>query len=54
MQVPGASVIAEPSPEAQDIINRCLREVRYFGEPRHEALVVRNHCRHLRLLQHDL
>ena len=45
-------VVAEARPEAHDFILRRLCERRHFREAHHEALEVRLHRLHLRLLQH--
>ena len=53
-QAAGAVVVAEALPEAQHVVERRRGEVleaRVGGE---ERLVLGDHARHLRLLQHDL
>src|SRR5262249_58515998 len=53
MQVARASVVAEAAPEGEHVLDRRRRERRYRGKSLQEALVVAEHGRHLRLLQHD-
>src|SRR6266478_5913386 len=54
MQVAGPRVIAEPRPQMQHRIHRCIGERAHVGEAAHETLKVGNDGRDLRLLQHDL
>ena len=54
MEVARAGVVAEPAPRGEHIVERRIGQRTHVREPREEALVVRDHRRHLRLLQHDL
>ena len=54
MQVACAGVIAEPGPVLQHLVQPCIGEADHVGKPVHEALEIRDHGLHLRLLQHDL
>src|SRR6266481_5575415 len=54
MQVAGPRVIAEPRPQMQHLIDRCIGERAHVGEAAHETLKVGNDGCDLRLLQHDL
>ena len=54
VQVARARVVAEAGPQMQHVVDRRVGQRAYVGEALHEALVVRNDGRDLRLLQHDL
>ena len=54
VEVAGTRVIAEPAPQAQDLVLARRGEAGDVGKAGAEALVVRDDRRNLRLLQHDL
>ena len=54
MQVASARVVAEPAPEREHVVHVGGGERGDRRKAREEALVVRQHRRDLRLLQHDL
>jgi len=54
VQVTRAGVVPEPRPQVQHLIEPGVGERADVREARHEALVVRDDGRDLRLLQHDL
>ena len=54
MQIAGAGVVTQAGPMGQHRLDRRPRQRAHIGERSEEAGVIRDHCRHLRLLQHDL
>ena len=54
VQIASTRVITEPGPQVEHFVDRCRSERVNIGEPLHEALVVPDYGRDLRLLQHDL
>src|SRR3569833_2669459 len=54
VQMARAGVVAESAPVMQQLVDRRIRQCRYVGKARHEALVIGNDSGDLRLLQHDL
>jgi hypothetical protein len=53
VQIASTGVVAKTSPQVQDLIDGRRSECFHLRKSRHEALVVGNHGRDLRLLQHD-
>src|SRR5580693_1991670 len=54
LQISRAAVIPEAGPQSQYFFLGCLGERRDIREAREEPLVIWNHGRDARLLQHDL
>ena len=53
MEVAGAAVITQTTPQTQYFIKRCSGQRAHVGEAFDKAREVIQHGRHLRLLQHD-
>ena len=54
VQIPGTCIVAEPGPRLQHGVTWRFSHVVERGEAREKALVVIDHTRHLRLLEHEL
>ena len=54
MQIACARVVTKPCPEMQHFIDRRIGKRAHIRKALHKTLVVGDHGRHLRLLQHDL
>jgi hypothetical protein len=54
VEMPGSGVVAKVFPEFQDLFRASFSQGIYGGEPYEKTLVIRDHCIHLGLLEHDL
>ncbi len=54
VQLPSPSIVAKPFPKLEYLVFVGRGQVGYAGKRLKKPLEIRNHGRHLRLLQHDL
>jgi ribonuclease HIII len=54
VQISGTIVIAESLPGVEDRVLRSARNWSEIGKPAKPFMIIRNYCRHLRLLKHEL